>query len=494
MFERVMYWMFPQLLLEGTPYHQGWQDQEQTRDIRFWRILFPIIAVACLAKGYFSLPPDHGSIDWLQRHWTLAAVCVGTAAAYLLPSVYRARFYRLPVAVAMLTLCLLLAKTMVGYGKDQYLLMFIVIILASWCLRTSVFLSTCFAALAIYMQWEIMRQAGVPQAVAVSFSVGVLVFVGTARADYAGSIRYYAANESMAATQQQSTEMSIEFSDRIRAFLPKQISDRVTQQIGDNHLTVQQAVDAVLLPAERQIACLFTDIRGFTRGTKENTTFVSDGVIPNVVRCSRVIENHFGIPRKVGDLLFAYFDDDSAEANLVRCLSAACEIVEANARFNQTNEFKLQIRRYLLVATGTALVGNLGELDSAIDISAQGGPVDLLGQMDQLTKSRQFREHVNETDVVLCAHTAALLHRVAPDCRLQRFDLGQLGAATDDFKGIDSLWVFATNDHNRHALAACLEATAPSPNAQSAVETATRDDTQGYALAERHSSPRMHFG
>ncbi len=482
MLERVMFWMFPQLMLEGTPFYQGWQHQERTRDVRFWRILFPIAAVLCLAKGYFLPPPGIVRNDWLHDHWTLSAVCLVTAAMYLLQTVSRARFYRLPATVAMLMLATLLAQTMVGYGKDQYLVMFIVIILAAWCLRASIFFSTCFAALAIYLQWECSRQAGVPAAVSVSFSVGVLVFVGTARADYAGGIRYYVAHENMIASQQQSIEMSIEFSDRIRAFLPKEISNRVSRRLGDDRLTVQQAVDTVLSPAERQIACLFTDIRGFTRGTKENKAFVSDGVIPNVVRCTRVIENHFGIPRKVGDLLFAYFDDDSAHANIVRCLSAACEIVEANERFNQTNEFKLQIHRYLLIATGTALVGNLGGLDSSIDISAEGGPVDLLGEMDHLTKSPRFREHVNETDIVLCPHSAALLQQVVSNCDLRRFDLDQLDDTNRDFQGIDSLWVFKANDHNRRALAAAVERMSDASADRSA------DTTFGRARATRDST------
>jgi len=311
----------------------------------------------------------------------------------------------MPAVLVLLAICPLVAETMEDYGRDQYLVIFIVIIVAAWCLRASMFFSCCFVAVAIYLQWGSAQSAGVSRAVAVSFSVGVLVFVAIARADYARRIRYYVAHQKMLATQEQAIQMSIEFSDRIRAFLPREISNRVTRAITESQLTVQQAVDFVLSPEERAIACLFTDIRGFTRGTKENKAFVSDGVIPNVVRCTRIVEKHLGIPRKVGDLLFAYFDDALEEANIVRCLSAACEIVEANARFNQTNQFKLQIRRYLLISTGTAMVGNLGGLDSSIDISAQGRPVDLLAQMDQLTKNSKFREHSTKR-TSSCVHEA----------------------------------------------------------------------------------------
>jgi len=280
----------------------------------------------------------------------------------------------------------------------------------------------------------------------------VVVFVAIARSDYAGRIRYYVAEQTMMATQEQAIEISIEFSDRIRAFLPKEISNRVTREIVENQLTVQQAVEAVLRPKVQQICCLFTDIRGFTRGTKENAAFVSDGVIPNVVRCSRLVENHHGIPRKVGDLLFAYFDDNSSSANIVRCLSAACEIVEANARFNQTNSFGLNIRRYLLVSTGTARVGNLGGLDTSIEISAEGQPVDLLGQMDQLTKTSHFREHVNETDVVLCPESANLVCQSGLACQLRQISLLQLGVPSFSLRGVEALWVLPMTEINKQVL------------------------------------------
>jgi len=492
MLERVMLWLFPRLQLEGTPFYDGWHEQERDQDVAFWRILFPALAIGCLAKGYLVPPDALVPSDWLPNHWMLAGLCLSVAVLYRVPSVFESRLYRYPAALGLLAVCYLIAATMVSYGKEQYLATFIVIIVAAWCLRTSMFFSACFVAAAIFLQWDSLQSAGVSKAVAISFSVGVLVFVAIGRADYASRIRYYLAQQNMIATQEQAIEMSIEFSDRIRAFLPKEISSRVTKEISDNHLTVQQAVDTVLRPEERRIACLFTDIRGFTRGTKENKSFVSDGVIPNVVRCSRIVEKHLGIPRKVGDLLFAYFDDASAEANVIRCLSAACEIVDANARFNQTNQLKLQIRRYLLVSTGTALVGNLGGLDSSIEISAQGGPVDLLSQMDQLTKSPQFREHVNETDVVLCAHTAKLLSDVSPAFDLRRFDLARLGANPSDFKGIDSLWVFAMDERNKLALAEAAERISTGshqPEAPSSDGNASKEPARGFG-----AHPRVQLG
>jgi class 3 adenylate cyclase len=249
-------------------------------------------------------------------------------------------------------------------------------------------------------------------------------------------------------------EMNIEFSDRIRSFLPKEISTRLTSQLAEADLSVPDAVKRVLTPATRTIACLFTDIRGFTNGTKGGDSFIYDGVIPNTSLCSALIEKYRGIPRKIGDLIFAYFDDPSIDVNLVRCLLAAFDIVEANSRFNRTNPQQISIRRYVLVATGNAEVGNLGGTDSSIEITAVGEPVDLLSRMDGLTKNPRFRERVRETDLILCPSTAARLRRMAVDWHIQRVPLAELDVGIRDFEEIDSVWVLATDDHNRRALSA----------------------------------------
>ena len=452
MLERVAYWLLPRLRLEGTPFYRGWLEKEQRENIRFWRILFPAVALAYLVRGYLSESHLQHAGYWLGYHRTLTGLCLATAGLYFLRSVCRSRIYRLPAAVTLLAICYINAQTMVLDGKDQYMLAFIVVILATVALRTSVFFGMCFAVLAIDLQWDSLIEAGVSTSVAFSGSVGTLVFAMAGRSEYAGEIRYYLTHQTMMQSQKEMIEMNIEFSDRIRAFLPKEISNRVAEHVNKGALTVDQAVDEVLQPAERQIACLFTDIRGFTKGTKESESFISEGVIPNVVACSRMVENRRGIPSKIGDLLFAYFDDPSINANLVRCLLAACEIVHANSRFNRTNQLQIEIHRYVLVSTGNALVGNLGGSDSSMEITAIGYPVDLLSRMDQLTKKPKFRERVSETDLVLCPHTAELLNRLDSNWDLRRIALADLDASFGDYKEVESLWVFAASEHNRIAL------------------------------------------
>ena len=64
--------------------------------------------------------------------------------------------------------------------------------------------------------------------------------------------------------------------------------------------------------------------------------------------CTYAVERSGGIPRKIGDLLFAYFDRPSPQENLVRCLSAAIDVIQANNDFNASRSEQEPINRYVV--------------------------------------------------------------------------------------------------------------------------------------------------
>jgi class 3 adenylate cyclase len=252
-------------------------------------------------------------------------------------------------------------------------------------------------------------------------------------------------------------EMNVEFTDRIRAFLPREISSRLTQRLSDNRHTVLQAVDEILRPSQRTVACLFSDIRGFTQATKHSQSFLGEGVIPNVRKCNSVIEKYHGVPRKVGDLIFAYYDDPNPYVNLIHCISSGFEITEANNRFNDDQRLETRIHRHVLIANGDAIVGNLGGYDSSIEITALGSPVNLLSRIDEITKLPRFKELVQESDLVVCPTTAQLLGHLALGCTLLPLDLEKVGARIRDFEEVDTLWLLPTTVDNKAIISSAEE-------------------------------------
>ena len=451
MLERVAYALFPTLLLQNTPWLTVWEEQERHESIVLWRWFFPCAAAIYVGHYYFfDLPMSLSPPElWLRFRMSMSALSIATMLSYLTTTVCTSRYYRLPAIIMLWALCYTQARTIVWYDQTQYLYAFVFVVVASMLLRTSVSMSLLFASTTLATQWSSFVEAGIPSRTIYSGLVATLLFVAITRAKYLGDIRYFLASQQNIDAQRRMIEMNIEFTDRIRAFLPREISDRLSQKLSDNRSSVLQAVDEVLRPTHRSVACLFSDIRGFTQATKNSPAFLGEGVIPNVRQCNTVIERYHGIPRKIGDLIFAYYDDPNPYVNLIHCISSGFEISDANRRFNEAQRAETRIHRYVLIANGDAIVGNLGGYDSSIEITALGSPVNLLSRIDEVTKLPEFRARVDETHLVLCPSTADLLEHLALGCQLSPLSLNDIGAVVRDFEEMTTLWLLPTNTENR---------------------------------------------
>ncbi len=470
MLARVAYALFPALILETTPWYTTWVEQERNESVFLWRLFFPIVAMVYVGH-YFLFDHPMGlqpEVLWFRFRMSIAALCFATTLCYFLPSFYRGEHYRIPAAVMLWLLCYTQARTIVWYEQSQYLYAFVFVVASAMLLRTSMLKSILFGGIALASQWSSFEQSGIPRPTVISGIIATLAFILVTRSKYLGDVRFFLASQQNIDAQRRMIEMNIEFTDRIRAFLPREISARLTQRLSDNRHTVLQAVDEILRPTQRSVACIFSDIRGFTQATKESKSFVADGVIPNIRKCNAVIEKYHGIPRKIGDLIFAYYDDANPYINLIHCISSGLEIAEANKRFNDHQRPETRIRRHVLIANGDAVIGNLGGYDSSIEITALGSPVNLLSRIDEITKLRQFNETVDEGNLVLCPTTARLLGHLVLGCTMVPLELSELGARIRDFEEMTTIWLLPTNADNRKRIEAAQQYldTQPRPCAQ----------------------------
>ncbi len=270
-----------------------------------------------------------------------------------------------------------------------------------------------------------------------------LIFIIFARSGYAAEVKYFKANQENIENQRRIIELNIEFADRIRAFLPKEISSRLFRYVEERRMTILQSIEEVLRPRRRDIACLFSDIRGFTRATQGNgEIFLDEGVIPNVKECTYAIERCGGIPRKIGDLLFAYFDQPDPRDNLVRCLKAALDVIQTNNDFNDSRPSHDPINRYVLITSGDAIVGNLGGFDSSIEITALGNPVNFLSRIDEATKHLAIRHLITNSHVVMDERTAMELSKMLPDFKPECLNLTEYGVHIRDFESVDRIFLY----------------------------------------------------
>jgi class 3 adenylate cyclase len=459
MFERIAYTLFPTLLLQNTPWFTIWAEQERRENTVLWRIFFPVASLVYIGHYYlFDRPMSLQPKDlWFWFRISIAALSTITMLCYWLPSLRGSRYYRVPAIVMLWLFCLTQAWTIIWYDHSQYLYAFVFVVVAAMLLRTSMAMSLLFAAATLASQWPSFLASGISRPTIYSGMVATLMFVSITRAKYLGDIRYFLASQQNIDAQRRMIEMNIEFTDRIRAFLPREISSRLNKRLSDNRSTVLQAVDEVLRPTQRTVACLFSDIRGFTQATKSSQSFLGQGVIPNVRKCNAVIERFHGIPRKVGDLIFAYYDDVNPYVNLIHCVSSGFEIADANQKFNEAQRIETRIHRYVLISNGDAIVGNLGGYDSSIEITALGSPVNLLSRIDEITKLAKFKERVRETDLVLCPATARLLGHLALGCTIEPLRIQDVGATIRDFEEMDTLWLLPATRENRSIVEAAHE-------------------------------------
>jgi class 3 adenylate cyclase len=419
------------------------------------KIIYPIIACAYVAHFYlFDKPMNlQPMAHWQYFRLSMAGVSVATWLFYTSRTFVQARWYKLPAICTGAVICYFQARVLVWYDASVYFYAFGFVIVAAILLRLGIALSVLYAACIIASQWSSFVEAGLDRPLLYSASVISLIFVVLARSSYSAEVKYFRASQENIDNQRQLIELNIEFTDRLRAFLPKEISRRLFGYVEERRMTILQAIEEVLRPKQKQITCLFSDIRGFTKKTKSAASFVDEGVIPNVRKCTQVIEANGGIPRKIGDLIFAYFDHPDFETNVRRCIAAACDLVEENIRFNTENASDIRIDRHVLVASGPSVVGNLGGFDSSIEITALGNPVNLLSRIDEIVKHPRVRERIATTDVVLDESTKVALQALKdaplPLCPL---DLNEIGVRIRDFEDVPSLWLLKASAETKSYL------------------------------------------
>ena len=216
-------------------------------------------------------------------------------------------------------------------------------------------------------------------------------------------------------------------------------------------MSVIEASIEVLRAQEKTVSCLFSDIRGFTQNSRDLDSYITESVIPEMRVCSNVIEKNQGIPRKIGDLVFAYFDHDHSKLNLLRSVLSGIEISIANQAMNTTLT-KKRVDRYILISTGKAVVGNIGGVDSSVEITALGSPVNYLSRLDELTKSESFRKEVVYGDVVICQTTFESIKRLGISLDHKKLNLSDMALSIRDFSDSEHVYIVAASNRNQEVL------------------------------------------
>ncbi len=447
---KALAYVFPQTLLEATPWQQTWDDKERHDFIGVARVFFPLAAALYVAHYFlFDKPMGLEPLrSWLLFRLSMATVALAALAFYLSP-LSRFHYYRVPAVLALLLFCYSQAEVTVIYPDAPWMYCFLFVGISTLVLRASVLASVFFVLSAFVLQWSALIATGIPTPTLLSAAFVTLILIIASRGGYVADIRYFLLTQQNTDSQRRNIELNIEFTDRIKSFIPGEIAKRLDSHLQSGDMTVLQAIDEVLRPRKKNVACLFSDIRGFTEASKNLEQFVGELVLPNVKACTSAIDDNGGVPRKIGDLIFAYFDGGSPHLNLLRSLRAGFQIAEINQSQNLGSTEGEKITRYILIATGEAYVGNVGGFDSSVEITALGSPVNLLSRIDEITKNPKISVLLQSGDIVLSSSAHSMLMQLGLRPSGKKLHLHDLGVTVRNFSDEKFIFVMSPNESNR---------------------------------------------
>jgi class 3 adenylate cyclase len=116
------------------------------------------------------------------------------------------------------------------------------------------------------------------------------------------------------------------------------------------------------------------------------------------------------------------------------------------------------VRRYILISSGLAIVGNVGGVNSGVEITALGSPVNFLSRLDDATKAPGLAEKLEQGDILLCKQSAEILASALPSLPMQRVCLSKHNVQIRDFTEVDTIFILKPTDENFATLAPLVDA------------------------------------
>lgn len=451
---RTVSFLWPELILAGTPWQSAWEEEQRARFLKVARVFFLVAAFGYISHYYFFDRPNNLQPDrvWFWFRVFIATLCLACFAFYLTSWVNR-KWYKWPAAIILGFGCYAQARVTLAWNEAPWIYAYMFVFASVLILQFSALKSLIWAIVVMSVFFGTLQEAGTPLTAILSASFFTAVVATVARSAHTFEIQAFLLTQERDRQRRQIIELQKDFADRLKSFIPRVIASRIQSQMDFHKMSVVEATVNVLVAKRQEVACLFSDIRGFTQGSNNLDKFLTESVLPEVKACSDAIEEFEGIPRKIGDLIFAYFDDTSTAKNLVRASLAGISLSQLNEDMNATVA-SVNVKRYILISTGEAIVGNIGGMNSGVEITALGPPVNFLSRLDDATKQPKLAELLNQGDVVISSRAAAELAEVGVGVPCTRICLETIGIQIRDFPDEREVFVLKPSQANYEQLVA----------------------------------------
>ncbi len=402
-----------------------------------------VILVIGYVLHHFFVDKPLGLVDakWLYYRFGLALgglICFG--ATFKIKADTSPTLYKFPLAVLGVAASYMQTLSILWYPGVPYLWGIVIPVIFTIVLRASTLVSLLYCSAIYFLQFNHYMQANIALPLVLGAACTGLLFVAVIKRHMKSEVQSFIEHQEKIEIERKLVESKKEMTEQVQGFLPKVINDRISLNIENRKMTVLQAVDEELRPCERMIACLYSDIRSYTKLSKDSS-FVRDSVFPDTHEAIHIVEDFGGIPRTIGDLVFAYFDHSKIQKNVIYGILSAYEIREGIKFRNskQTDEDK-KINRFLIMTVGSALVGNIGGSKSAREITAMGTCVNKSARMDELTKSPQLKGKISANGIILDHQAFFIAMEFLNPDDFSSISLTDLNLKVRDFEEDDSIW------------------------------------------------------
>jgi class 3 adenylate cyclase len=441
-------YVFPRVLLDGTPWKSIWEEREHR--VTRWGLRLGLSAgvpIYLIHHWFIDTPLGLQPAAWWQAYrFGCAGLCAFALALSFTP-VGKGQGIRLLGMVVGSTLSYFQARSMVMSDTVPYLYSVLLPVLATLVMQVSPLASTAYLACLFGVTLPSFAEAGVHPSHLLSAVALGFASVNLFRSRMVVDVAAFVASQGKLQTEKRLIESELELSQEIRAFLPREIYERIATMLRGRGMSVGEAVEDALRPRQKVVACVFSDIRGFTERSKDLTGYLTESALPNIRSCTELVEAHRGIPRLVGDLVFGYFDARPAEENVDDALRCAAALVLKNEALNRRGDVP-PVQRYVLLSFGQAVVGNIGGRDSSREITALGAPVNILSRMDLLSKDPKIIPHLSANNVLVTSSAAQVIQSRMPNIVIRPLALGPLGVSLRDFAEEDAIWLVPVGSEN----------------------------------------------
>lgn len=192
---------------------------------------------------------------------------------------------------------------------------------------------------------------------------------------------------------------------RLRGYLSRYLSPEIAQLLSDDSAELEQ----LLRGANRPIAVMFSDIRGFTTLSEQ---YSPEGLVAHLNEyfesmVGAIHQDQGSLNKYIGDAILAFWGGFYSKGSSQDCVSAIRTALEMNRRIERLNvEWSQDAEKSALqigigISYGTCFVGNLGH-SQRMEFAVMGDVVNLGSRLEGATKQYGCSVLVSDAVYVNC--------------------------------------------------------------------------------------------